>query len=306
MAAGFTDVEGPGFLSFCFNLILMGILIVQTYVYYVAFRKDHWAMKTTVYFTFVIELVQTVMMMVDRFQVFVVDFADVAALDLHLRMWFSVPILTGISSTVTQGFFAYRLYVLSKSWISPIIVIIGTLCQFAAALTNGIISRNLAMHEMPSTKNFVTWWCVSTAVTDVLIAILMTYHLLRMKTGIQQTDRLLTRIITLTIETGTLTAILAIIIVVLSFAVQAPWFFIFTDVIGKVYANNLLVMFNRRVDMSVGNKATVHHMSSSGLHGSGTLGEQSIKFASADQTLSQPSASSVGEMYHKEKQASVV
>ncbi|KAH8822476.1 hypothetical protein DL96DRAFT_1684192 [Flagelloscypha sp. PMI_526] len=273
-------------------------------------ETDHWAMKTTVYFTFIVELVQTIMMMVDRFEIFVVNFAHVEALDLHLRLWFSVPIL------IYNRLFAYRLYILSRSWVSPIIVIIGTLCQLAAALANGLISRNLAMHEMPSTKNFVTsftgdkrlkernskygnftvnwvsldsphfwdsngtalmscsgvfvemrrdqvpkaeiskseisgfltWWCVSTAVTDVVIAILMTYHLLKIKTGIQQTDRLLTRIITLTIETGTLTAVLAIIIVFLSFAVRAPWFFNFTDIIGKIYANNLLKIFSDERD----------------------------------------------------------
>ncbi|KAH8799486.1 hypothetical protein DL96DRAFT_867257 [Flagelloscypha sp. PMI_526] len=134
----------------------------------------------------------------------------------------------------------------------------------------------------------------------------MTYHLLKIKTGIQQTDRLLTRIITLTIETGTLTAVLAIIIVVLSFAVRAPWFFIFTDIISKIYANNLLVLFNRRVDMSVRHQATVHCMSSSGLPERRTLGEQTFKFTSANPTLSQPSGSSVGEMYHKEKQVPAV
>jgi hypothetical protein len=60
----------------------------------VAFGKDHWGVRLTVYFAFAIELLQTIMMMVDRYQVFVIDFAQVKALDLHLRMCFSASILS--------------------------------------------------------------------------------------------------------------------------------------------------------------------------------------------------------------------
>ncbi|KAH8798096.1 hypothetical protein DL96DRAFT_1720720 [Flagelloscypha sp. PMI_526] len=70
---------------------------------------------------------------------------------------------------------------------------------------------------------------------------------------------LVTKIIRLTVETGTVTAIWSILIIILFFQ-KPPWFVIFADTIGKLYANSMMVMFNRRVNYSE-QASTVHHQS---------------------------------------------
>ncbi|KAH8825515.1 hypothetical protein DL96DRAFT_1557179 [Flagelloscypha sp. PMI_526] len=245
-----------------FHNILFGILVVQVYIYYVAFPKDHWAMKSLVYLVFALEIVQTVIRAVDRFEVDVMRYADTSVLDEQLLDWFSTPLLTAVTSAIVQAFFGYRVHVFSKSWIIPFIVWVPTLLQLGSGIALGAVSEPVPLHEMatnPRITRVVITWVTSTVVTDVFIAVLLTYYLYTMKSGISQTDTLISRIIRLTVETGTVTAIWAIMILVL-FYEKPPWFLIFSDTIGKLYANNLMVMFNRRVDLTGQGGTTVHSM----------------------------------------------
>ncbi|KAH8831901.1 hypothetical protein DL96DRAFT_1678193 [Flagelloscypha sp. PMI_526] len=204
-------------------------------IYYMAFPKDRPYIKTIVYVTFVLEIAQTVIQMYDRYQLNAVQYANPKGLEEQMIAWFSIPILTTVTSVIVQAFFGWRIYKFSKSWIMAGLV--------WACMTQGIMSQSLTMPQVGErTTISLTMWFVSTAVNDVLIAILLSYYLRRMKSGHEKTDRVVTRIVVLTVET----AISALLIVVLFF-IAPPWWLMFCDSIGKIYANNLMVMFNRRI-----------------------------------------------------------
>ncbi|KZP12121.1 hypothetical protein FIBSPDRAFT_168833 [Athelia psychrophila] len=57
---------------------------------------------------------------------------------------------------------------------------------------------------------------------DITITVAMTYHLRRAKGTFQRTERLLDRIIILTLQNGSLTTLLALFNVCLYFAVKQP------------------------------------------------------------------------------------
>ncbi|KAH8810221.1 hypothetical protein DL96DRAFT_556521 [Flagelloscypha sp. PMI_526] len=256
------NVAGPSWLGNFFHNILAGILILQVYMYYVSFAKDHWGVKTLVYGIFLIELVQTIIRAVDKFEIDVMRYGDVAVLSEELHFWFSTPIMTAIAAAIAQTFYGYRIQVFSKSWIIPLAVWIPTLVQLGSGIALGILSEPISITEGakdPKVNASIITWVISTAITDVLIAVLLTYFLRLRKSGIQETDDLVTKIIRLTVETGTVTAIWSILIIILFFQ-KPPWFVIFADTIGKLYANCMMVMFNRRVNYSE-QASTVHHQS---------------------------------------------
>ncbi|KAH8831970.1 hypothetical protein DL96DRAFT_1589531 [Flagelloscypha sp. PMI_526] len=243
----FTNIAGHPLIAFFINVLLCGVLIVQVYIYYMAFPKDRGYIKAIVYVTFILELVQTAIQMYDRYQLNAVHYANPGSLDDPLMAWFSIPILTTVTSVIVQAFFGWRIYKFSKSWIMAGLVWLLSLVVLGSGMTQGIMSQPLTMSQVGERTTIpLTIWFVSTAVNDLLIATLLSYYLRRMKSGHEKTDRVVTRIVILTVETGTITAISALLIVVLFF-VAPPWWLMFCDSIGKIYANNLMVMFNRRI-----------------------------------------------------------
>ncbi|SJL06897.1 uncharacterized protein ARMOST_10239 [Armillaria ostoyae] len=195
----------------CFlGLILYGILCDQVYIYYISFPNDHLATKTVVYVLWLAETVQTVSNMIDTFDTFCYDFGNVSELDdIHLT-WFTIPILCGFVGCVAQLFYAWRMYKFSKKarWLCITLSVIA-FAQFAAAICCGLQARKYDrysdLQKNSSIKVAVVIWLGGAALCDAAIALCMTYLLSRAHTGLKSTQVLLSRLIRLTIETGTAT-----------------------------------------------------------------------------------------------------
>ncbi|KAH8825890.1 hypothetical protein DL96DRAFT_1610160 [Flagelloscypha sp. PMI_526] len=259
-AGAMVNAYAPTWVGAFLHNILFGILIVQVYIYYSFFPKDKRSIKALVYSVFLIELAQTLMRAFDAYNNEVVHWGDPDFVGTHVGhrgdvlTWLSMPILTAISGGIVQVYFGYRIYIFSKSiWVASAIWL-PALLQVGSGLGVGLVDKVQRHGGAANTKGaagninttiVLTIWLVTTLVTDILIAGLLTYYLYSMKSGIKESDRLVTRIIRLTVETGSLTAVAAILIMIL-FYKKPPWHLMFSDIIGKLYANNLLVMFNRR------------------------------------------------------------
>ncbi|KAH8818892.1 hypothetical protein DL96DRAFT_1820264 [Flagelloscypha sp. PMI_526] len=255
----YLNVRGPLFIGFIFQVLLCGVLIVQVYIYHVAFRKDHWGMKAIVFIVFVLELLQTILKSYDLYQSDVWEYGDLAQMDNQRLAWFSIGLLTPVTGSIVQSFFGYRILKLSKSWIAPGFIWILSLFQLIVGLVQAIISQPFKLHEVAiKTKTLVLLCVFSAATTDVLIAVLLSYYLYQMKSGIKESDELVTRIIRLTIETGSLTAITAVVIIFLLFLAEGPWFHSVLAFTGKLYSNNLMVMFNRRIALQPHRGQSIH------------------------------------------------
>jgi hypothetical protein len=64
--------------------------------YYLSFPKDPIYMKVLVYFSIILELLQTLLVTHDTYDIFVKGFGDIADLDDLRFLWFTLPILGGI------------------------------------------------------------------------------------------------------------------------------------------------------------------------------------------------------------------
>ncbi|KAJ7640557.1 hypothetical protein B0H17DRAFT_906318, partial [Mycena rosella] len=86
-------------------------------LYYQAFPNDRLSTKSLVYFVYAIELVDTILMTHAAFTTFEYGFGDFAALTNTDFNWLSVPIMGAILSFIGQPFYAYRVHLISKSWL---------------------------------------------------------------------------------------------------------------------------------------------------------------------------------------------
>ncbi|KAK0434155.1 uncharacterized protein EV420DRAFT_1754600 [Desarmillaria tabescens] len=244
-------LSGPLIVAYLLHWGLFGTLSVQLYLYYLAFPKDRQFTKYLVYGIYIVEFVQTMLVTHDAFAMFGYGFGDIEALtDMHFD-WLTVPIMSAAVACVGQVFYAYRIFVLSKSQIVPIFVTCVSLTSSVAAIITGVYSfeaGNVTKLNNRKTSIAVGIWCGASALCDIVIAICMTYYLMRSDTGFRRTRMLVTKLIRLTIETGTVTAVVALLNLILFFAFPHQTFYGTPALImPKLYANTVYMVLNSRI-----------------------------------------------------------
>ncbi|KAK0454347.1 hypothetical protein EV421DRAFT_1896273 [Armillaria borealis] len=249
-------LSGPQIVSCLLNWGLFGSLSVQLYLYYLAFPKDKRSVKHLVYGIYIVEFVQTMLLTHDAFASFGYGFGDFEALTKVGFSWLTVPIMGAIAASVGQGFYAYRIFILSKSRIVPAFVICVSLTSFVAAIITGVYIFQAGDNTKLNGRKMsisVEISCGGSALCDIVIAISMTYYLMRSNTGFRRTQILVTKIIRLTIETGSLTAVVALAIPILFFAFPHETFYVTPAlVISKLYSNAIYMVLNSRIQIMGG------------------------------------------------------
>ncbi|KAJ7060865.1 hypothetical protein C8F01DRAFT_176014 [Mycena amicta] len=232
------------------NFCLYGVLAVQIYVWRLSFPTDKPTIKWMVYLVFLVETVATALNGYDMYYWFADGFGDIVRFGKPHVSPFYTPILGSVMALVVQTFFCYRIYIIKRdAWWFCVFIVLVSLLQAAGGLGGGISAYLSANEEHDHNRIiFVYLWLIDEAVADTLIAITMTYLLL--KAGQQQhrqTNDIVKRIVRLTVETNSASTIVAIISLALFFGTPNTTFFIApTMVLAKLYANTLLVTFNNR------------------------------------------------------------
>ncbi|PBK84778.1 hypothetical protein ARMGADRAFT_942994, partial [Armillaria gallica] len=244
------------------NWGLFGTLSVQLYLYYLAFPNDRRFIKCLVSGIHVIEFVQTMLVAHDAFATYGYGFGDMDALTRMNFNWLTVPIMSAVAAGVGQVFYAYRIFILSKSRIIPIFIICISLITSVAAIFTGICVFQAGITTKINTRKIyiaVGISCGASALCDIVIAICMTYyassfslsvifiHLMRSTTNFPRTRILVTKIIRLMIETGSVTAVAAVLNFVLFITLPHQTSYIATSLLlPKLYANSIYMVLNSR------------------------------------------------------------
>ncbi|PBK86519.1 hypothetical protein ARMGADRAFT_1017212 [Armillaria gallica] len=244
-------LTGPIIVGYLLHWGLFGTLSVQLYLYYLAFPKDKKLTKYLVYVIYVVEFVQTVFVTQDAFAMFGYGFGDLEALTRMDFNWLVVPVMGGVVACVGQIFYAYRIFVLSRSRTVPAFVTCVSLTSSVAALITGVYTfEDNDITKLNNTKTSIALgiWCGGSALCDVVIAICMAYYLTHRNPSFRQTRILVANLIRLTIETGSVTAVVALLSLVLFFVFPHQTFYgppIF--ILPKLYANTVYMVLNSRI-----------------------------------------------------------
>ncbi|KAK0221072.1 hypothetical protein EDD85DRAFT_272751 [Armillaria nabsnona] len=245
------ELSGPNIVGCLLNWGLFGTLSAQLYLYYLAFPNDRRFTKYLVYGIYVIEFVQTMLVAHDAFAMFGYGFGDMDALNRLNFSWLTVPVMSAVVSCVGRVFYAYRIFVLSKSRIIPTFVICVSLAAFVAGMITGVYFFQAS--DATKLNNWKTYiavgiWCITSVLGDILIAICMTYYLMRSTTNFRRTRILVTKIIRLTVETGSVTAVVALLCFILFVVFPHQVFYAAPALIApKLYANAIYMVLNSRI-----------------------------------------------------------
>ncbi|KAH8829377.1 hypothetical protein DL96DRAFT_1050186 [Flagelloscypha sp. PMI_526] len=250
-------VFGPMLLGVCANLILYGILLIQLSIYFQSYPKDGWPLKLFALYLLVAETLNSGFDIAMIYQPLVELHGDPRA-----TQYFPLdPFITVAISTPIQLFIAYRLRLLSKSWVIPIVIAALALLSLSGGIYTGtmvLILKRFALKPKLHTPALI--WLVSSAVADVLITTGLTYNLWKQKTGFRSTDHTISKIIRLTIQTGFITAVVACLDVISFMALPKTTInFIWDFSLSKLYSNVLLSTLNARASWRRGANETETH-----------------------------------------------
>ncbi|KAK0451653.1 hypothetical protein EV421DRAFT_1976493 [Armillaria borealis] len=274
------EQSGPYIVGCLLNWGLFGTLSVQLYLYYLAFPDDRRFTKYLVYGVYAIEFVQTMLIAHDAFAMYGYGFGDIDALTKLNYNWLYVPIMSAIVACVGQVFYAYRIFILSKSRIIPILIICVSLTSSVAAVILGIYTFQAGIASgMNNRKTQIAAgiWCGASALCDILIAICMTYY----ASSFFSLSPIFIDIIRLTIETGSVTAVVALLTFILFIIFPHQTFYITPALlVPKLYANATYMVLNSRFQI-IGGRDT--YMSSTDMSFTTTM-IRDITSASAEGT----------------------
>ncbi|KAJ8701333.1 hypothetical protein PTI98_000134 [Pleurotus ostreatus] len=238
---------GPMLIGVFFNTILYGVLVVQMLLYFQTYKDSAW-IRHFILYLLVLETCNTVFDIAMMYEPLILNFGTPDAITYFPTMIAADPIITVAISTPIQLFVAWRISIISRSWLMPALICILGVISLAGGIWTCI---TVATIRVFSRKPELHWpaltWLLASAIADALITSTLVYSLYKRKTGFKDTDNVIERVIRFTIQTGMITALFAILDVV--FFLVSPHTtlnFIWDLALGKLYSNVLMSTLNSR------------------------------------------------------------
>ncbi|KAM5537040.1 hypothetical protein V8D89_009369 [Ganoderma adspersum] len=238
---------GPLLLGIMLNILLYGVMITQTYLYFSMYRDDRLWLKIFVLVLLFCDTVNTALDIAAIYVPLINKFGDLEALTMSTWMFASDSVTTAVIAALVQFFFAWRLKVLTTNNCIVGIVLVCAVIQLL-----GGIGCTIALVLEPSFAEVRRYrfmgiiWNVSAALADVIIAATLVWHLWKHKTGVPVTDNMINKIIRLTVQTGFVTALFAVMTLILYFVLTSGYDLLFHMPLAKLYTNSLMSTLNSR------------------------------------------------------------
>ncbi|KZT27244.1 hypothetical protein NEOLEDRAFT_1177017 [Neolentinus lepideus HHB14362 ss-1] len=243
-------VLGPTLIGVMFNVFLFGCVVTQCYMYFITFKTDALRTRILVWFLLIADALNSAFECVVAYGYTITDFGDFEAASNGNWRAGTGPVLIGVIAATVQGFYAWRVYRLTQMRWFFILICILIFLQFLGATLTGIagsIITPLVQWNRWEVRVPIVVWLVLAALVDCLITFTLTFHLKQSRTGFAITDDLITRIIRLTVQTGMLTALWAVLDLILYLSLSSPVHLIFNLALPKLYTNSLLSTLNARM-----------------------------------------------------------
>ncbi|KAJ7851100.1 hypothetical protein B0H13DRAFT_2674337 [Mycena leptocephala] len=256
------------------SYVLFGVTTTQTYIYYSRFPDDSLKLKVLVAFVWICEVGHALCIGHSLYVYTISDYAHPErVLGPAPKSLETTSIFSGVIGACVQGFFSFRIYVISKklyipflSWVMSVLRLLGCIALFVAGL--GMKSVNGYVLQWEWLATFV--WSVSTT-NDLMISATLVVLLRNHRNRVHmRTAALVEKLILWSIETGILTSATSIATLVCFVAMKDNFIWIAFWVIGargegvshnmalscnfnhislKVFSNSLLASLNSRATL---------------------------------------------------------
>ncbi|KAI0784772.1 hypothetical protein C8Q75DRAFT_369245 [Abortiporus biennis] len=239
--------HGPGLIGTMLNVMLYGIMVAQTFLYFNTYLHDRIWMKALVAVLFIADTANCIFDIAWIYDTLINHFNDPAALQTGNWVFATDPAMVGIIATITQLFFAWRVKVLTDNTLAVLLIVATSLCSLFGGIGTSIaISIVPQFQQFQKFKVIVIVWLIGAAVCDTAITIALTIYLRKHKTGFSNTDGILNKIIRLTVQNGLLTAVWAIVDLAAFLATDTGLHLAFNFPLSKLYTNSLMSTLNSR------------------------------------------------------------
>ncbi|EIW75854.1 hypothetical protein CONPUDRAFT_111643 [Coniophora puteana RWD-64-598 SS2] len=240
-------IQGPFFIGIMINVLLLGVLILQVYLYFATYKQDKKWMKLFIWVLFMLDFANTLFLVVYIYDRLIIDFGDDAKAATENWVFSTDPILAGIITAMVQCFFAWRVKVITNNIWAVMAICVCAAGNFAGALASCIYSTFITSFiDFTKFENVVILWLAASALADIIIASVLVWHLRTLRTGFAATDDVINRVVRLTLQTGLLTAICATINLIIFCSVPSGIYLIFNIPLPKLYTNSLMSSLNSR------------------------------------------------------------
>ncbi|KAJ7136611.1 hypothetical protein C8R44DRAFT_976148 [Mycena epipterygia] len=239
---------GPMLIGVLLNTTLYGVLLVQMLMYYQRYKRDRTWFRYLALYLLIAETVNVVFDIGLIYEPLIFRYGTAKALDISPLLLRPDAAVTVAISTPVQLFVAWRVKMLTKSYFFPFLIALSSLISLGGGLSVTImVTLHSAYADFASFHPFVITWLSSTAACDVILSGALIYSLYTRKSGVSATDRYVNRIISLTVQTGSITAIAALLdLFVFLFSPGTTLNFIWDFPLSKLYTNALLSTLNAR------------------------------------------------------------
>ncbi|KAJ7208206.1 hypothetical protein GGX14DRAFT_454159 [Mycena pura] len=232
--------------------VLFGVLSSQTYVYFTRFPNDLMKTKTLVGFMWICEAGHEICIAASLYGYTITGYGDPETL-LRMPSTFVVAVLLhGIISGAVQGFFAFRIYALSKTLYVPCVCwMLGLLRLVGTAMVLGTGLRGTLANYLVQWEWLLTVLWISGVVNDTMIAATLAFILYRERNNaFTRMIPLVNKLIRWTIETGIVTSTATCLILICYFAMRTNYIFLAVFVVSsRLYSNSLLASLNSRATL---------------------------------------------------------
>ncbi|KAF8207943.1 hypothetical protein K438DRAFT_348102 [Mycena galopus ATCC 62051] len=239
---------GPMLIGVVLNTMLYGVMSVQMLAYYQRFTHDSRWIRYFMLYLFLVETVGVIVELGIIYDPLIIQYGQEAAILISPKLLPGDSLVIAIVSSPIQMFAAWRISVITGSRIFPGIIFLLSLGSFGAGVTMSIVvGLNPDFQDFANFEWVVTLWLILSAVCDIVIAVGMSYALYMRKTGFSAVDGQINRIIRLTVETGSLTAVTALVDVILFLGFpKTAMNFIVDFPLSNLYTCSMLAMLNSR------------------------------------------------------------
>ncbi|VDB94038.1 unnamed protein product [Peniophora sp. CBMAI 1063] len=274
---------GPILIGSLLNYLLLGTLFVQLYIYVNSGQRQKdpiWA-RSLVSCVFLVDLAQSVIVTQLTWQLLILSWGRTDLLTTKIP-W-SGAVVTGFDGLLAwmiQSFYAWRIWTLTTTgWIRilPVLIVVLSIVQWAGSLaaTILILKADGSTASLTQITGGIDPWLIGSFINDIIIAACMITLLYkaRSRTVWVQSKSLYDRLITNTIQTGLVTALVAGVDLFLWKQYPAEYYHMTAAIIlGKLYSNALLSTINGRVFRDHGSDS--QQLASTGINNGAPVGVQ--------------------------------
>ncbi|KAF8167249.1 hypothetical protein B0H34DRAFT_8039 [Crassisporium funariophilum] len=232
------------------STFLFGLVTVQSYIYIYRFPKDPILIKCLVPFVWALEFAHTICICQALYEVTVTQYGRPELLDIPPQSLNVAVLFSGFIGPIEQGWFAHRIYKFSGKIYLPLFCSMLAIVRWIGSVTIAIV----AFHRLTVEVYYENWsWLLTTilvigAFTDVILAVALCYYLSQWRGGgFERTTRLIDHLMVWSIETGLLTSVgaVALLVCFLTLRNTFVWIGIFS-VLARLFSNSFLASLNAR------------------------------------------------------------